>query len=29
VNRFINDVPEPVEQPVPQPDRTNQLAHGD
>lgn len=29
VNRFINAVPEPVEAPVPPPDRANQVAYGD
>jgi hypothetical protein len=29
VNRFINAVPEPLTSPVPQPDRSNQVAYGD
>jgi hypothetical protein len=29
VNRFINAVPEPVTEPVPPPDRSNQVAYGD
>jgi hypothetical protein len=29
VNRFINAVPEPITAPVPEPDRTNQVAYGD
>lgn len=29
VNRFINAVPEPVTEPVPEPDRTNPVAYGD
>lgn len=29
VNRFINAVPEPVTEPVPAPDRSNQVAYGD
>lgn len=29
VNRFINAVPEPVTEPVPEPDRNNRVAYGD
>jgi mono/diheme cytochrome c family protein len=29
VNRFINAVPEPITEPVPEPDKTNRVAYGD